>query len=112
LDKKIFVANALINRRNNRYRTDLAVSEVDENIWISPFSKTSETVMVLGVMASDGKKYLIIFIPDSKKFKPGLPGVALLASDALVLYHISGGELYVPARWGACTHPQFDPEVS
>ncbi len=65
--EKVFVANALINRRNSRYLTGLPVSEVDKNIRISPFSKAPPKAMVLGVMASDGKKCPIIFVPDGEK---------------------------------------------
>jgi hypothetical protein len=54
-DKKVFVANALINRRNSRYLTGLPMSEVDKNIWNSPFSKAPAKVIVLEVMGSNGK---------------------------------------------------------
>jgi hypothetical protein len=67
LDKNLIVADGLINRRNSRYLKDLPLSEVNKNIRISPFSKVPAKVMVLGVMASDGKKCLIIFIPDGQK---------------------------------------------
>jgi AraC-like DNA-binding protein len=67
LDEKLFVANALINRRNIRYLTGLPVSEVDEKIRISPFSKVPAKVMVLRVVSSDGKKCPIIFVPNGKK---------------------------------------------
>ncbi len=43
------------------------MSEVDEKIQISPFSKATAKVMVLGVVSSDGKKCLIIFVPDGEK---------------------------------------------
>jgi hypothetical protein len=66
-DEKLFVADALINRRNSRYLTSLPVSEVDESIRISLFSKALVKVMVLGVVASDSKKCPIIFVPDGKK---------------------------------------------
>ncbi len=67
LDKKLFITDALINCRNIRDLTDPPVSEVNKNIRISPFSKAPAKVMVLGIMASDGKDCLIIFIPDSIK---------------------------------------------
>ncbi len=67
LDEKLFVADALINRRNSRYLKGLPVSEVDKTIRISPFSKAPEKVMVLGVVDGDGKKCPIIFIPDGEK---------------------------------------------
>jgi hypothetical protein len=66
-DKKLFIADILINRCNSRYLTSLPVSEVDETIWMSPFSKAPAKVMVLGVMASNGKKCLIIFVPEGEK---------------------------------------------
>jgi hypothetical protein len=43
------------------------VSEVDEKIQISPFSKAPAKVMVLRVVSSDSKKCLIIFVPDGEK---------------------------------------------
>jgi hypothetical protein len=55
-DEKLFVADALVNQRNSRYLTDLPVTEVDESVRISPFSKVPAQLMVLGVVASDGKK--------------------------------------------------------
>ncbi len=66
-DEKLFVADALVNRRNSRYLTDLPVNEVDESVRISPFSKAPAKVMVLGIVARDGKKCPIIFVPDGEK---------------------------------------------
>ncbi len=66
-DKKLFVSDDLVNRRNSRYLTDLPVTEVDESVRISPFSKAPAKVMVLGVVASNGKKCPIIFVPDGHK---------------------------------------------
>jgi hypothetical protein len=43
------------------------VSEVDEKIRISPFSKDPAKVMVFGVVGSNGKKCPIIFVPNGKK---------------------------------------------
>jgi hypothetical protein len=43
------------------------VSEVDEKIRISPFSKAPAKVMVFGVVGSNGKKCPIIFVPNGKK---------------------------------------------
>jgi hypothetical protein len=48
-------------------RPSKPMPEVDENIWISPFSKVPMRVIVLGVMASKGKKCMIIFVPDDMK---------------------------------------------
>jgi transposase-like protein len=66
-DEKLFVSDVLVNRRNSRYLTDLPVTEVDESVRICPFSKAPAKVMVLGVIASDGKKCPIIFVLDSEK---------------------------------------------
>ncbi len=67
LDEKLFIGDALVNRRNSRYLTDLPVTEVDESVRISPFSKAPAKVIVLGIVASDGKKCPIIFVPDGEK---------------------------------------------
>ncbi len=48
----------------------MPVTEVDESVRISPFSKVPAKVMVLGVVASDGKKCPIIFIPDGERSPP------------------------------------------
>ncbi len=66
-DEKLFIAYALVSRRNSRYLTDLPVTKVDKIVHISPFSKAPAKLMVLGVMASDGKKCPIIFVPDGEK---------------------------------------------
>jgi hypothetical protein len=43
------------------------VTEVYESVRISPFSKAPAKLMVLGIVASDGKKCPIIFVPDGEK---------------------------------------------
>ncbi len=45
----------------------MPVTEVDKSVRICPFSKAPAKVMVLGVVASDGKKCPIILIPDGEK---------------------------------------------
>jgi hypothetical protein len=68
--------------------------------------------MVLGVVASNGKKCLIIFVPDGKK-------VTANSYQALLRRHIipwlsatdpEGN--YVFQQDGACAHCQFHAEVS
>ncbi len=66
-DKNLFIADALVNRSNSRYLTDLPVTEVDESVRISPFSKAPAKVMILGVVARGGNKCPIIFVLDSEK---------------------------------------------
>jgi hypothetical protein len=46
----------------SRYLTDLSVSDVDKNLQVSPFSMASSDAMVLGIMTSDKKMCLIVFI--------------------------------------------------
>ncbi len=56
-----------MNRCNSRYLTYLPVTEVDNSVYISPFSKAPVKLMVLNVVASNGKKCLIIFVLDGEK---------------------------------------------
>ncbi len=121
-DEKLFVADTLINCCNSRYLTSLPVSEVDGTIWGSPFSKAPAKVMVLGVVASDGRNCPIIFILDGEKVTAN-SYQALLRRHMMPWpsTHISAGELCVPAGRRACehrlcthrlcTHRQFDAEV-
>jgi hypothetical protein len=69
----------------------LLVTEVDESVRISPFSKALAKVMVLGVEASDGKKCLIIFIPDGEK-------VTANSYQALLRRHVM--------PWLSATYPE------
>ena len=55
-DEKIFTVDAAVNRCNSKYLSELHVADVNPDICISPFSKAPANVMVLGVVASDGKK--------------------------------------------------------
>jgi hypothetical protein len=90
-DEKLFVADALVNRRNSRYLTDLPVTEVDESVRVSPFSKAPAKVMVLGIVASDGKKCPIIFVPNGEK-------VTADSYQALLRRHV------IP--WLSATYPE------
>jgi hypothetical protein len=89
--QKLFVADALVNRRNSRYLTDLPVTVVGESVRISPFSKAPAKVMVLGIVASDGKKCPIIFVPDGEK-------VTADSYQALLRRHV------IP--WLSATYPE------
>jgi hypothetical protein len=90
-DEKLFIADALVNRRNSRYLTDLPVTKVDESMRISPFSKAPVKVMVLSIIASDGKKCPIIFVPDGEK-------VTADSYQALLRRHV------IP--WLSATYPE------
>ncbi len=59
----------------------MPVTKVDESVRISPFSKAPAKVMVLGVVASDGRKCPIIFIPDDEK-------VTANSCQALLRWHV------------------------
>jgi hypothetical protein len=60
------------------------VYKVDESVRISPFSKAPAQVMVLRVVASDGKKCTIIFGPDGEK-------VTADSVQALLCQHVMPG---------------------
>jgi hypothetical protein len=108
-DKKLFIADALINYCNRKFLTDLPVSVVDGNIRISPFSKTPAKVMVLGVVASNSKRDQSFSFPMAKR---SLLTVNAPAQDTLALCHESGEQLCVPAGQPCpCAHHQFDAEV-
>jgi hypothetical protein len=61
-DEKICTVDMAIDRRNSRYLTDLPVADVDPDVCISPKSKAPLRQMVLGVIGSDGQKFLIVFV--------------------------------------------------
>ncbi len=66
------------------------MSDVDKNVQVGPFSKAPAQVMVHGIMMSDRKKCLIIFVPKCKlvtanSFQGALPPICF----AMTLCYIS-----------------------
>lgn len=61
-DEKIFSIDAALNRRNDRYLASGSVQSVPTNIRVTQHRKKPASVMVLGVIASDGQKCPPIFI--------------------------------------------------
>ena len=66
-DEKLFVMDAVVNKQNDRYISDLPVSLVSPEIKFNSVSKNPAKIMVLGIVASDGKKCPMIFIPENEK---------------------------------------------
>lgn len=66
-DEKLFYLDPSLNRRNNRYISGLRAEEVDDLVRYNPKTKHSGKVMVLGVVASDGKKCPIVFVDSQEK---------------------------------------------
>jgi hypothetical protein len=68
--------------------------------------------MVLGVVASDGKKCLIIIVPDGENITPNSYQALLHQYFMLWLSAMyPERELRVPAGWRARAHCQFDAEA-
>ena len=61
-DEKLFVIDAKFHRQNDRYITNVPVKLVDPDIKYNSVCKNPAKVMVLGIVASDGKKCPVIFI--------------------------------------------------
>ena len=59
--------DAVVNRQNDRYISDLPTSLVNPAIKFNSVSKHPAKIMVLGIVASDGKKCPMIFIPENEK---------------------------------------------
>lgn len=66
-DEKLFCVDRVLNRRNGRYISTEKVEDVPDHIKHVCKSKHPAKVMVLGVVASDGQKCPIIFMPQSEK---------------------------------------------
>lgn len=62
-DEKIFTVDAATNRRNTRYISRGRVTDVPDAVRISKKTKNAASVMVLGLIASDGRKCPPIFVP-------------------------------------------------
>lgn len=66
-DEKLFCVDRVLNRRNSRYISSEKVEDVPEHVKHVYKTKHPAKVMVLGVVASHGKKCPIIFIPQNDK---------------------------------------------
>ena len=66
-DEKLFVVDQVVNRQNDRYITDLPIKLVDPGIKFNSVSKHPAKVMVLGILASDGRRCPLIFIHENEK---------------------------------------------
>ena len=65
-DEKLFVVDQVINRQNDHYCTNVSVSLVDLSVKFNSVSKHSAKIMVLGVLASDSKKWLLVFTKENE----------------------------------------------
>lgn len=61
-DEKIFTVNAILNRRNDRWIGG-GPSDVPDNVKYTNTTKHPASVMVFGLISSDGKKMPPVFIP-------------------------------------------------
>ena len=61
-DEKLFIIDAKFHRQNDRYLSKQPVRMVEPDIKFNSVCKNPVKVMVLGIVASDGKKCPIIFI--------------------------------------------------
>ena len=61
-DEKLFVIDAKFHRQNDRYLTKVPVKMVEPQVKYNSICKHPAKVMVLGIVASDGKKCPVIFI--------------------------------------------------
>lgn len=66
-DEKLFTVDPVLNRRNSRYISGDRAEEVDPAIKYSPKTKHPAKIMMLGVVASDGKKCPPVFTPANEK---------------------------------------------
>ena len=66
-DEKLFVVDQVINRQNDRCITDLPINFLDPGIKLNPVSKYPAKGMVLGIVASDGRIYPLIFVHENEK---------------------------------------------
>lgn len=71
-DEKTFTVDETVNRRNTRYISSVDNANVDSGVRISPKTKHPAGVMVLGLVASDGQKCPLIFVPDGGRVDSAL----------------------------------------
>lgn len=66
-DEKTFSVDAVINRRNTRYISKHADDDVPDAVRLHKKTKHPASVMVLGLVASDGRKCPPIFVPTGSR---------------------------------------------
>ena len=66
-DEKLFVVDRILNRRNDRYISSKSVEDVPDHVKHVSKTKNPAKVMVLGVVASNGKKCPPVFIPQNER---------------------------------------------
>jgi len=66
-DEKLFCVDRVLNRRNNRYISVKPAEDVPDHVKHVSKTKNPAKVMVLGVVASNGKKCPPVFIPQKER---------------------------------------------
>ncbi len=112
----------------------MPVTELEDSVQISPFSKAPAKKMVLGVVASDGKKCLIIFVPDGEKVTVDsyqallcrhvipwpsaayLEGDYVFQQDGLPTHTANSTQKFLEsnmaAQWSKMVWPPYSPDIN